>query len=139
MESIGHRILRLREEKEMKQKELADLAGITEASLSRYENNKRTPNGEVISRIATALEVTTDYLLGMEKPPSIFDEIPIPEPYTDKYKVTSRDKKQYLEHMKKATEAFFMNDEFDEEDKREILDAMTEIFWEAKARNKRKK
>jgi len=139
MESTGDRILRLREEKEMKQKELADLVGITEASLSRYENNKRIPNGEIISKIASALGVTTDYLLGLTDNEGLNTEINIPKEYTDKYKVTSRDKKQYIESMKKANEAFFMNDEFDEEDKKEILDTMTEIFWHAKAMNKRKK
>lgn len=139
MESTGDRILRLREEKEMKQKELADLVGITEASLSRYENNKRIPNGEIISKIASALGVTTDYLLGLTDNEGLSTEINIPKEYTDKYKITSRDKKQYIESMKKANEAFFMNDEFDEEDKKEILDTMTEIFWHAKAMNKRKK
>ena len=54
-------------------------------------------------------------------------------------KVTSSDKKQYFEEMKKATEAFFMNDEFNEETKKEMLDLMSELFWKAKAMNKRKK
>lgn len=139
MESLGERILRLREEKEMKQKELANLVGITEASLSRYENNKRTPSSDIISKLASVLEVSSDYLLSLTDNPNIVPEILIPKEYSDKYKVTSRDKNQYLESMKKANEAFFMNDKFDEEDKKELLDAMTEIFWHAKAMNKKKK
>lgn len=62
-ESIGDRILRLRNAKDMKQKELADKVGITEATLSRYENNLRSPKGDIAYKIADALDVTSDYLI----------------------------------------------------------------------------
>ena len=68
-----------------------------------------------------------------------FSNYKIPKEYTDKFKVTSRDKKQYLEAMKKANEAFFMDDEFNEDTKKEMLDLVSELFWEAKTMNKRKK
>lgn len=64
MQSIGDRILLLRREFNISQKTLAELAGVTEASLSRYENNLREPRAEIIGRIASVLDVTTDYLLG---------------------------------------------------------------------------
>lgn len=66
MKTIGEKLLILREERNLKQKELAELAGITEATLSRYENGKREPKGEIISRLAKVLNVTTDYLLNDE-------------------------------------------------------------------------
>ena len=66
MKTIGEKLLILREERNLKQKELAELAGITEATLSRYENGKREPKGEIISRLAKILNVTTDYLLNDE-------------------------------------------------------------------------
>lgn len=64
-ENIGERILRLRIKNEMKQKELADKVGITEATLSRYENGLRSPKGEIVSKLAEALGVSSDYLLGL--------------------------------------------------------------------------
>ncbi len=64
MVTIGERILNLRKESNLSQKELAKKADITEASLSRYENNLREPKAEIIARIAEALECSTDYLLG---------------------------------------------------------------------------
>ncbi|WP_422446022.1 helix-turn-helix domain-containing protein [Thermoanaerobacterium sp. DL9XJH110] len=64
MESIGDKIRRLREQKGLTQKQLAELIGTTEASLSRYENNLREPKAEIISRLANALGVSADYLLG---------------------------------------------------------------------------
>lgn len=66
-ESIGKRILRLRLNKDMKQKELADTVGITEATLSRYENELRSPKGEIVLKLAKALGVSSDYLLGSEE------------------------------------------------------------------------
>ena len=141
MSSIGERIKTLRINLELSQSEVAKAADITEATLSRYENDKRSPKGEIISRLANILGTTSDFLLNgkdSSTPTNNFTETDIPKEYASKYKVTSRDKKQYFESMKKNTEAFFMNDEIDEEDKKEILDTMTEIFWQAKAMNKRK-
>lgn len=65
MASIGKRILNLRKNKDLSQKELAEQVGITEASLSRYENDLREPKAEIIAKIAEALECSTDYLLGL--------------------------------------------------------------------------
>ncbi len=64
MVSIGERILNLRKELNLSQKELAEKTGITEASLSRYENNLREPKAEIIARISETLGCSTDYLLG---------------------------------------------------------------------------
>lgn len=64
MASIGKRILKLRKDLNLSQKELADKVGITEASLSRYENNLREPKAEIIAKISEVLGCSTDYLLG---------------------------------------------------------------------------
>lgn len=63
MATIGDRIRQLREKKGLTQKQLAKMTEITEASLSRYENNLREPRAEILSRIAKVLSVTTDFLL----------------------------------------------------------------------------
>lgn len=75
MSSIGDRILGLRKELNLSQKELAENVGITEASLSRYENNLREPRAEIIIRLADALNCSTDYLLGKT---DVKDDIPLP-------------------------------------------------------------
>jgi transcriptional regulator with XRE-family HTH domain len=69
LKKIGDRILELRKQKDMSQKELSDKAQITEASLSRYENNLREPKAEIVGKIAKALDTTTDYLLGINDNP----------------------------------------------------------------------
>ena len=63
MKTIGEKIQILREELNLNQRELADLVGITEATLSRYENNKREPKGLILAKLPKTLNVSTDYLL----------------------------------------------------------------------------
>lgn len=64
--NIGERIFILLKHNNLKQRELAKLANISEVSLSRYISNKRIPKGPVIADIASALGTTTDYLLGKQ-------------------------------------------------------------------------
>ncbi|MVX62269.1 helix-turn-helix domain-containing protein [Clostridium chromiireducens] len=143
---LGDRIKMLREEKKITQANLADFLNISPSTIGMWEQNRRSPDNESLKRLSDFFEVSIDYLLGKNDirnyetiDKNLDIKIDIPKDYSDKYKVTSRDKKQYLEEMKKANEAFFMNDEFDEEAKKDMLDLMAELFWDAKAKNKRKK
>ncbi len=45
------------------QKELAARSGVTEAAMSHYVKGDRMPRSVVLSRIATALNTTSDYLM----------------------------------------------------------------------------
>ena len=121
-------------------KELAERVNVSPTHISYILNNKRDPSVDLLEKIAEVLEVSvSQFYLESEEIKKNKPEIQVPEEYSSKYKVTSRDKKQYLEAMKKANEAFFMDDEFNEDAKKEMLDLMSELFWEAKAMNKRKK
>lgn len=64
MKTIGQKIEQELEKINMSQKELADRVNVTEATISRYLSGSRSPRGEILSKIATVLRVTTDYLLG---------------------------------------------------------------------------
>lgn len=140
---LGDKIKQLRKEKRLTQQGLANEMKIAQSTIGMIESNKRPAGRETLIKLAEFFNVTVDYLLSEDNESSEAStekpEINIPKAYTDKYKVTSRDKKQYVEEMKKANEAFFMDDEFTEEAKKEMLDLMSELFWEAKAMNKRKK
>ena len=65
MNTIGERIVFLREELEISQKALAVSIQTTAATLSRYENNLYEPKGEKLVRLALALHTTSDFLLGL--------------------------------------------------------------------------
>lgn len=62
-ESVGQRLARLRRERGFTQKELAEKTGLIQALVSDYERDKLRLNADMILRIATALEISTDDLL----------------------------------------------------------------------------
>jgi len=64
MTIFSERVSVLLSQRKLTQKELAIKAGITESAISYYVKGERTPRGVVLSRIAKALDTTTDYLLG---------------------------------------------------------------------------
>lgn len=68
---FGERLLKLREERNETQQQLADTIGITRQSLSRYETNDRTPNIDLVYNIAKHYNVSSDYLLGLSETKSI--------------------------------------------------------------------
>ena len=63
---IGNRIYKLLKENNISQRVLAKKIGSTEASVSRYINGTRIPDARTISKIAKALNVSTDILLMKE-------------------------------------------------------------------------
>lgn len=74
------KIKELREEKGLMQKELGDIIGISQNTLSQYENGKREPDYETLKKIAEYFDVSTDYLLGLvdvKNPEANPDEIQV--------------------------------------------------------------
>ncbi len=63
MDGISERIKNLLEKKGMTQRELAEKTGCTEAAISHYIKGDRTPRASVLSKIAIALDTTSDYLM----------------------------------------------------------------------------
>ena len=64
MSVFSGRLTALIKAKGLSQKNFAEKANITESAMSYYAKGARTPSGEVLARIAKALDTTTDYLLG---------------------------------------------------------------------------
>ena len=64
MVGIGNRIKQLREEKGLKQEELAKEMSVSPSAIGMYETNKREPNNELTVKLANYFNVSTDYLLG---------------------------------------------------------------------------
>lgn len=61
---FGDRLKELREEKELKQAELANLFNISPSTIGMYEQNRRTPDFALLNSIADYFGVSVDYLLG---------------------------------------------------------------------------
>ena len=56
-------LFQIRKKRRLSQFDLAELAGIAQSSLARYERGEMQPSLEVINSLARALNVTTDELI----------------------------------------------------------------------------
>ena len=64
VKDIGNRIAEIRRARGLSQDELAELATLSRISIARYETGKIEPGAKALGRIAEALEISTDVLLG---------------------------------------------------------------------------
>jgi Zn-dependent peptidase ImmA (M78 family) len=62
MSNLGEVLTTARRARGYTQEQLAEAAGVTQAALSRYENDMREPEPDVLARIARALGVTEAFL-----------------------------------------------------------------------------
>ena len=69
MVDFGTSLKQLRQSAGMTQKELAEKIGVTKSVISYYELQERTPSPEILIKLASVFNVTTDYLLGIEREP----------------------------------------------------------------------
>lgn len=58
------RLTDLRETSNLSRQQLADILGVSRASLEYYEKGKRTPDIDVLYRLSEYFNVTADYLIG---------------------------------------------------------------------------
>ncbi len=55
--SIGHKLRMLRFQKNLSQSKVAQAVGISQVTLSRFENDIRTPNEDLVKKFAELYEV----------------------------------------------------------------------------------
>lgn len=66
MMNVGETIRELRKSKNLNQDQLAELANLNRVTVAKYESGKIEPGAQALSRLADALDVTVDELLGRE-------------------------------------------------------------------------
>jgi transcriptional regulator with XRE-family HTH domain len=71
--SFGRRIKQLREEKGVRQEDIGNLFSVSKSAVSQWENDIRTPDMDIIIKLADFFDVSTDYLLGRTNDPSLSD------------------------------------------------------------------
>lgn len=80
METIGERIIKLREKRKISQRGLAIKANVANSTISRLESDINIPQGQTLESLAKALNVSPGYILTGE------DRKPIKQEYPEKYK-----------------------------------------------------
>jgi len=64
--SFSKRFIQLRKERNLTQQQMADTVGIHITQVKRYEAEQAQPSVELLKKIATAFNVTTDWLIFSE-------------------------------------------------------------------------
>lgn len=66
MSIFTERLYSLMQQRNMNQRQLAERIQVTEASMSRYLKGERMPRMNTVADMATALNTTSDFLLGRD-------------------------------------------------------------------------
>lgn len=77
MLTCGDKIAALREKRGLTQEELAGKIGISRASLSHYEKNRREPDYATMTKLADFFHVSVDYLLGRTEDSSAISDLAV--------------------------------------------------------------
>ena len=83
--NTGERIRALRKERKLNQDQLAELASLNRVTVAKYESGRVEPGAQALARIADALDVSVDVLLGRSEEPPDQTRRPI----TDEAKIVS--------------------------------------------------
>lgn len=59
------RLRQIRQQRKLTQEQLGKKVNVTKVSISGYESGNRTPDMETLQKLAEALDVSVDYLLGL--------------------------------------------------------------------------
>lgn len=79
MEVLAQRLSQLREEAKIPRQKAANDLGISRNSLEYYEKGKRTPDANMVARLAQYYGVSMDYLLGFSEYRNPENEKPVTE------------------------------------------------------------
>lgn len=64
---LSKRLKEIREEKGLSQRELAKLLNIDKSTVAKYETGERSPDADMIVKLADFFDVSTDFLLGRKE------------------------------------------------------------------------
>lgn len=79
MQDFSHNLVKIMNEKNMKASRLSELTGISKARISQYTHGLYIPKADAMDKIAVALGVSRDVLIGREKgfTPLPFKKLPL--------------------------------------------------------------
>ena len=107
--TLGERLKKLRENMDLEQKDVANMIGVKNNTLSQYESDNRKPDYDTLQRLAKLYNVTIDYL------------------------VTG---KESIKENKNSNLFFFDKDDLTEQDIEDIKKHIEFVKWQAKQRKK---
>ena len=99
-ESFTERLRKARENRGLTQADLAQRAGLEPSAVSHFEAGRRQPSFHNLRKLADALSVTTDYLIGRDLKPGASG--PAVEGLLDRVAELSEEDRELLEDVAKT-------------------------------------
>ena len=62
---FGERLAEIRKERNLSQRKLAEMLGVSNTTIANYEKGFKKPNSDFITLAAKCLDISSDYLLGL--------------------------------------------------------------------------
>lgn len=92
MQAVADRLRNLRNSVSLSQVKMAEIVGVKQSSLNRYEQNQASPNYETLTRYADFFDVSMDYIFGRTDNPQgkLYD-------YQPKIQQSNPEVKQFVE------------------------------------------
>ena len=103
MNAIGERIIKARKDKNWSQTQLAEKMGVNLKNITRWELNQSTPSITAAIEMAKALDVSLDFIGGLQKIKEIKPNTKLSKLLANKEKDLSR---KQIEVIKTILEAF---------------------------------
>jgi transcriptional regulator with XRE-family HTH domain len=124
--TLGSKIKLLRNERNITQPDLANELGVTVRTVAYYESDEREPKKSTLLKLCSFFNVSIDSLLSNNEL-FLLDA---------KEKYGFRGKKK-AESFINETALLFAGGELSEEDQDKVFEAITEIYWQSKEKNKK--
>lgn len=136
--SFGNKIKELRKQAGLSQQELAQKLGVTQKSICNYENDTRFPKGQnVIKGLADIFGVTVDYLLENTDNKDVNFSNEDDFISSAKQEFGYKGKKE-AENLLEKTATMLAGGDLSEEDKDAFFQSITEIYFDAKSKARKK-
>ena len=75
MSTFSERLKKLRNTKDKTQQDIANMLGVSRATVAGYETKDMQPDYEKLQKLADYFKVSTDYLLGQTNDPRPIDQV----------------------------------------------------------------
>lgn len=111
----GEKLKLLRNKRGLSQKELTDRLNLNRSTYARYETSTTQPDYDTLKKLADFFDVSTDYLLGHDKPVDEMSEDEINEE---------------IKEIMKEVDVWFKNEPDDKREKLEMLRKIIKTYIE---------
>lgn len=131
MNSFAEKLRNAREYRDISQTQLAEKAGVSQRSITSYENENIIPRGNTIRKLAKALDVSVEYLINEEvtEPQAGREKDAFIDSARNKYGLSGEKEAKLLLEQNKA---LFAGGELDQEAKDAFFEALMVAYVKCK-------